>query len=160
MKDGLLFRSESYNWAKSIPTKKYGKSSESANAHIKSVMVLLTINITTLCKIHFFYKRFIAHINTLDTMRKLNKINGYVVFTLDKLCGIRGNLVRTDNTGKTGDLMSWLKQYVYALKETLLRDLKDQTNNSRKNIKKSISWRHFKRPKQENASVVEAKITN
>ena len=39
-------------------------------------------------------------------MRKLNKINGYVIFTLEKLCGIRGNLVRTDNTAKTGDLMS------------------------------------------------------
>ena len=82
---------------------------------------------------------FLAHINTLDTMCKLNKINRYVIFTLDKLCGIRGNLVRTDNTGKTGDLMSRLKQYVYALKETLLRDLKDQANNSRKNIQKGIS---------------------
>ena len=151
MKDGLLFRSETYNWAKSIPTKKYEKSSESVNAHIKSVMVLVTINITTLCKIHF---------STNVLLPILTHLILCVIFTLDKLCGIRGNLVRTDNTGKTGDLMSWLKQYVYALKETLLRDLKDQANNSRKNIKKSISWRHFKRPKQENAFIVEAKITN
>ena len=97
MKDGLLFTSESYNWAKSIPAEKYGKSSEVANAHIKSVMVLLTTNSTNPCKIHDFYKRFIAHISTLDTMSKLNKINGYVEFTLHKLCGIRAELVRTDD---------------------------------------------------------------
>ena len=30
-------------------------------------------------------------------MGKLNKINGYVRFTLDKLCGIKADLVRTDD---------------------------------------------------------------
>ena len=37
------------------------------------------------------YESFITHINTLDTM------NGYVRFTLDKLCGIRTDLVRRDD---------------------------------------------------------------
>ena len=52
------FTSESYNWTKSIPAEKYGKSSEVANAHIKSVMVLVTINSTNRCKIHDFDKCF------------------------------------------------------------------------------------------------------
>ena len=97
MKDGLLFTSKSYNLAKSIPAEKYRKSSEAANAHMKSVMVLLTINSTNPCKIHDFYKSFIAHINTLNTMHKLNKIKRYVGFALDKLYGIRADLVRPDD---------------------------------------------------------------
>ena len=44
------------------------------------------------------------------------------------------------------------------MKETLHRDLKDQTDHSRKNIEK-ISRRPIKTQKQENASIVEAKIT-
>ena len=60
-------------------------------------MVLPTINNTNSYKIHDFYERFIAHINTLETMGKLKEINGYVRFTLDKLCGIRADLVRIDH---------------------------------------------------------------
>ena len=60
-------------------------------------MVLPTINNTNSYKIHDFYERLIAHINTPETMGKLKEINGYVRFTLDKLCGIRADLVRIDN---------------------------------------------------------------
>ena len=106
MIDGLPFTSKGYNWAKSILVGKYGKSSEVVNAYIQSVMALPTVNSTNPYKIHDFYERLIAHINALDKMGKLktktditktNKtnINGYVRFTLDKLCGIRADLVRT-----------------------------------------------------------------
>ena len=97
MIDGLPFTSEGYNRAKSILVEKYGKPSEVANAHIQSIMALPTINNTNPYKIHGFYKRLVTHINTLDTMDKLKEINGYVRFTLDKLCGIRADLVRTDD---------------------------------------------------------------
>ena len=76
MIDGLLFTSEGYNRAKSILVGKYGKPSEVANAHTQSVMVLPTTNNTNPYKIHDFYERLIAHINTLDTMGKLKEING------------------------------------------------------------------------------------
>ena len=97
MIDGLPFTSEGYNRAKSILVEKYGKPSEVANAHIQSIMALPTINNTNPYKIHGFYKRLVTHINTLDTMDKLKEINGYVRFTLDKLCRIRADLVRTDD---------------------------------------------------------------
>ena len=96
MIDVLPFTSEGYNRAKSILVEKYGKPSEVANAHIQRVMVLPTINNTNAYKILGFYKRLIAHMNTLDTMGKLKEINGYVQFKLNKLCGIRADLVRTD----------------------------------------------------------------
>ena len=60
-------------------------------------MALTTINNTNLYKIHDFYERLIAHINKLDMMGKLKEINGFVQFKLDKLCGIRADLVRTED---------------------------------------------------------------
>ena len=95
MIDVLPYTSEGYNRAKSILVGKYGKPSEVANAHIQSVMALPTINNTNAYKILDFYKRLIAHMNTLGTMSKLKEINGYVRFKLNKLCGIRADLVRT-----------------------------------------------------------------
>ena len=53
-----------------------------------------------------------------------------------------------------------MKQYVNGLKETLLRGLKDQTGHPRNNIEEDISCRHIKAQKQQNASIVEVKITN
>ena len=97
MIDGLPFTSEGYNRAKSILVRKYGKPSEVDNAHVQSVTVVPTINNINTFKIHDFYERLITHINTLDRMGKLKEINRYVRFTLDRLCGIRANLVRTDD---------------------------------------------------------------
>ena len=95
--DGLLFTSEGCNRAKSILTGKNGKRSEIANAQIQSVMALPTKGNNNPYKIHDFYERLIAHINTLDTMGKLKEINGYVRFTLDKLFRIRADLMRKDD---------------------------------------------------------------
>ena len=97
MIDALSFTSEGYNYAKSILAGKYGKTNEVANAHIQSVMALLTINNTNPYKIHDSYERLIAQINTLDTMGKLREINGYMQFTLDKLCVIKDDLVRIND---------------------------------------------------------------
>ena len=95
MIDGLLFTSEGCNRAKSIL--KNGKRSEITNAQIQNVMALPTKSNNNSYKIHDFYERLIVHINTLDTMGKLKEINGYVRFTLDKLFGIRADLMRTDD---------------------------------------------------------------
>ena len=50
-------------------------------------------------------------------------------------------------------------QYVTRLKETLLRDLKDQSDHSRNKTEGSISCRLIKTRKQENASIAEANVT-
>ena len=42
-------------------------------------------------------------VQSLDTMRKMKKINDYVGFTIDKLPGIRANLVRIDIDWKNWD---------------------------------------------------------
>ena len=91
--DGLPFTSEGYNRAKSILEGKYRKPSEVANAHNQSIMNLPYIGNADPYKIHRFYEQLQTNTNTLDTMGKLTKIKGYVRFTIDKLCGIREDLV-------------------------------------------------------------------
>ena len=50
-------------------------------------MQLPTINGTNPHKINDFYDNFIT---------RVKKINGYLIFTFNKLAGITGDLVRTD----------------------------------------------------------------
>ena len=48
-------------------------------------------------KIHLFYEKLQTNINTLDTMVRWREIRGHMRFTLDKLGGIRANLVPIDD---------------------------------------------------------------
>ena len=95
--DGLPFTVEGYERAKCILQTKYGKPSEVANAHIQSIISLPTIHGTNPGKIHEFYEKLVTDVQALETMGKLREMNGYVRMTLDKLIGIRADLVRTDD---------------------------------------------------------------
>ena len=48
-------------------------------------------------KIHEFYKKLLFNVQSLETLGKLTEISGYVRMSVDKLQGIRGDLVRTDD---------------------------------------------------------------
>ena len=100
--DGLLFTTEGYTKAKNILVKKYGKHSEVANAHVQNIMSLPHINNSNPYKIHEFSEKLLSDVQALETMGKLKEINGYVRLTLDKLQGVRADLVRTDD-----DLQDW-----------------------------------------------------
>ena len=52
-----------------------------------------------------------SRVQPLETMRKLNEIKGYVRNTLDKLAGIRADLVRLDD--------NWQDRKFYELVEAL-----------------------------------------
>ena len=107
--DGLPFNSEGYNRAKSILEGKYGKPSEVANAHIQSITNLPYIGNADTYKIHRFYEKLQRNINTLDTMGKLKGIKGYVRFTLDKLGGIRADLVQMDDNWQNWDFSAFIE---------------------------------------------------
>jgi hypothetical protein len=44
-------------------------------------------------------------VQSLETLGKLSQVNGYVSMTLDKLPGIRGDLVRTDDAWESWDFL-------------------------------------------------------
>ena len=95
--DGLPYNTEGYERAKSILKTKYGKPSEVSNAHMQGIIALPTIQGSQPVKIHEFYGRLVTNVQALETMGKIKDINGYVRVTLDKLPGIRADLVRLDD---------------------------------------------------------------
>ena len=66
-------------------------------------------------KIAEFREKLTHSVQALETMGKLNQISGNVSMTLDKLSGIRGDLVRTDPEWESwdfGKLVEAIKQWV------------------------------------------------
>ena len=95
--DGLPFTTEGYERAKNILKTKYGQTSEIVTAYIQNIMALPTITSSNPRKIHEFYEKLVFNVQSLETLGKLKEISGYVRMSIDKLQGIRGDLVRTDN---------------------------------------------------------------
>ena len=101
--EGLPFTPEGYNRAKSILEDRYGKNSEVIKAYVKLIMNLPTISEINLQKIHKFNDQLTHAVQPLQTLKKLETVNGYVPMTLDKLQAIRGDLVRTDSNWEDWD---------------------------------------------------------
>ena len=62
-------------------------------------------------RIHQFYEALSFNVQALETLGKLKEVNGYVRMSIDKLPGIRGDLVRTDENWQEWDF----PKFVYAL---------------------------------------------
>ena len=60
-------------------------------------MSLPQINNANPQKVHGLSEKLLCSMQALDTMGKIKEINGYVRITLDKLRGIRVDLVRSDD---------------------------------------------------------------
>ena len=83
--DGLPYNTKEYERAKAILTAKYGKPTEVANAHIQSIIALLTVPGSQPARVHDFYEKLATNVQALHTMGKIKEINGYVRVTLDEL---------------------------------------------------------------------------
>ena len=59
---------------------------------------LPTIQNQDVYQIHEFCDKLTFLVQSLQTMGKLEQVNGSVAMTLDKLLAIRGDLVRTDSS--------------------------------------------------------------
>ena len=108
--DELPCTTADYERAKNILKSKYGKDSEVANAHIQSLISLPKITSSRSNKINEFYEKLVTHVQALDTMGKLKEIKGYVRLTLDKLPGIKSDLVRTDDKWQDWDFETLTKE--------------------------------------------------
>ena len=109
--DGLPFSSEGYELAKNILRNKYGKTSELVNAYVQNIMGLPVISGANPARIHQFYEALSFNVQALETLGKLKEVNGYVRMSIEKLPGIRGDLVRTDENWQEWDF----PKFVYAL---------------------------------------------
>ena len=101
----LPFTPEGYNRAKSILTEKYGKESEIVKAYTREILELPSIPNSNQKKISEFSEKLTYCVQALETLKKLEQVNGAVLMTLDKLPSIRGDLVRTNPYWESWDFV-------------------------------------------------------
>ena len=95
--EALPFTAEGYNRAKSILKEKFGKDTEIIKVYTKEILELPTVTGANPKAISEFSERLTYCVHALQTLNKLEQVNGAALMTLDKLPGIRGDLaVRTD----------------------------------------------------------------
>ena len=111
--DGLPFTTEGYERAKNILKSEYGRTSEIANAYIQNIMDLPTVNGMQPAKVHGFYKTLLYNVQSLETLGKLERVNGMARSVLEKLKGVKADLVRGDESWQDWDL----PQLLVALKK-------------------------------------------
>lgn len=139
--DGLPFNSEGYERVKNILKTKYGKKSEIINAYVQAILASPHITGSQPAKIYDFYERLLSNVQALETLGKIRGISGYVRMTIDKLEGIRGDLVRTDD-----DWQEWeFPQLVLALRKWTER--KPQKQDDRAMEKPPLGIQPFKKLK-------------
>ena len=92
--DGLPQTVEGYERAKSIIKEEYGKISEIINAHVNNILELPTVTNADPKKVNDFYKTLLFNVQSLETLGKIERVNGMTRSVLDKLKGIKADLVR------------------------------------------------------------------
>ena len=127
--DGLPFTTEGYERAKNVLNNEYGKTSEIINAHIQNIMGLPTVTRTNPAKVHEFYKTLSYNAQSLETLGKIERVNGTTRSVLEKLKGIKADLVRGEQEWQDWDL----PRLVTALKKWKdIHTLDDVSNESTK----------------------------
>ena len=103
--EALRFSPERYNHTKSILMDKYGEESEIIKAYNREILDLPVIPGIGVKRIHEFSERLSYCMHSSETMGKLNQVNRNVSMTLDKLPGIRGDLVRTNHSWESWNFL-------------------------------------------------------
>ena len=94
--EALPHSSEGYNRATAILKDRFGKDCEIVKCFVKEIMELPHIPTADVKKIHEFYDKLTYCVQSLETMKQLDAVNGTVSMTLEKLPAIRGDLARND----------------------------------------------------------------
>jgi len=92
--DGLPFTDGGYNNAKAILEAEYGNESDIINAYARNIMELPVISEANPSKVKEFYKQLRFNVQSLETLGRLSDVKENVRSTLDKLKGIKADLVR------------------------------------------------------------------
>ena len=122
--EGLPFNTEGYERAKNLLKSEYGKTSEIVNAYVQEIINLPVINGSNPARIHDFYKTLSHNVRSLQTMGKIERVNGNTRNVLEKLKGIKADLVRGEDGWQDWDL----PRLVVALKRW--RDINEIANEN------------------------------
>ena len=138
--DGLPLSTEGYERAKAILETRYGDTSEIVNTYVQNIIYLPTIHGTNVGKINEFCNILLYNVQSLETLGKLKDVNSYVRMCLDKLEGIRGDLVRTDDDWCQWDfvkfveaLRKWTEKNPVKIHDKPIEKSNKQANSTRMN---------------------------
>ena len=112
--DGLPLTVEGYERAKNILKGEYGKQSEIVNVYVQSILQLPVVKGSNPTEVNNFYKILLFNVQSLETLGKVERINGMTRSVLDKLSGIKSNLVKGQENWQEWDfahLIQALKQW-------------------------------------------------
>ena len=107
--DGLPFSADGYEKAKTILKNEYGKESEIVHAYVRNIAALPSITGSQPQKIHQFYKTLMYNVQSLDTLGKLQEVKGNVRSVIEKLKGIKADLVRGEGNWQDWDFLQLLE---------------------------------------------------
>ncbi|XP_068750788.1 uncharacterized protein [Montipora capricornis] len=136
--DGLPFTDDGYDNAKAILEAEYGQPADIVNAYVKNIMELPVITGVNPRKVKEFYKQLRYNVQSLDTLERLGDVKGNVRSTLDKLKGVKADLVRGNEGWRDWDF------------KDLLRELKKWTdiNPVEESMAERVSVKGISNPKQ------------
>ena len=112
---------------KTILKERFGKDSEIIKGYTKEILELPTLTGTNPKAISDFSEKLTYCVQALQTLNKLEQANGATLMTLDKLPGIRGDLVRTDPEWEKWDFAKLSE----AIRLWTRRNLVDTKSNER-----------------------------
>ena len=136
--EGLPFTDDGYDNAKAILEAEYGQPADIVNAYVKNIMELPVITGVNPRKVKEFYKQLRYNVQSLDTLEQLGDVKGNVRSTLDKLKGVKADLVRGNEGWRDWDF------------KDLLRELKKWTdiNPVEESMAERVSVKGISNPKQ------------
>ena len=81
---GLPLKSEGYERAKNILKGEYGKTSEIINAYVHNILELPILTSSDPKRVNAFYKTLLHKVQSLETLGKLERVNGMSTSVLKK----------------------------------------------------------------------------
>ena len=107
--DGLPFTPDGYQKAKDLLSRRFGKTSEVVGSYVRHILELPTIRERDVKKIHEFYEILLFNVESLQTLKSINKLDAAVRFTFDKLGVIKNELAMIDENWSEWSFVQFLE---------------------------------------------------
>ena len=156
--EALPHTSEGYNRAISILKDRFGKESEVVKTFVKEILELPHIATANIKKIHDFYEKLSYCVQSLETLKQLDAINGTVSMVLDKLPAIRGDLVRNDSAWEKWNFMQFTEALQFWTRRNPLTEEEKSDDPSKKRDRRSQGYYQTQQAKAEQPSKIRSCI--
>ncbi|XP_022797625.1 uncharacterized protein LOC111335895 [Stylophora pistillata] len=108
--EGLPFTDEGCDSARAILEAEYGQQADIVNVYMKNIMELPVITGGNPKKVKEFYKQLRYNVQSLDTLERFGDVRGNVRSTLEKLRGVKADLVRGNEGWRDWDFKDLLRE--------------------------------------------------